>query len=788
MTHFPRPAIQDEQIGDERLFRRLADAVPQLVWIADADGDVHWYNRRWHDYTGTTFEQLQVSGWQSAHDPAGLPEVLARSRDAIASGEPFDTVLSLRGCDGRFRSFLTRVQPSKDSSGRIERWFATSTDVSEARDSEALLRESDRRLQLALSAGRGIGTWDWDVQNDRVIADERFARLYGVDVAHAAGGAPFAQFFAAIHPDDVDRVRRSVDEALRSGATFSEEYRLVLPTGDVRWVIAEGRCERAADGTPLRFPGVSFDITDRKDAEQNLLELNAELERQVIERAQERGKTWQLSPDLLGALNADGYFETSNPAWKTVLGWTEAEVASTSIFDLLHPDDVERTRAGFDLTQIGQPAIRFPNRYRCKDGSYRSISWIGIPDDGLVYCIGRDITEETERAEALRAAESALRQSQKMEAVGQLTGGLAHDFNNLLAGISGSLEVIGMRVNDGRIDAVDRYLRAAQDAVKRAAALTHRLLAFSRRQTLDPKPTDVNRLIVGMEELVRRTVGPSVEVHVVAADDLWPALVDPNQLENALLNLCINARDAMPEGGRLTIETTNHVLDERAAEERDLPPGEYLSLCVIDTGVGMSDEIIAKAFEPFFTTKPLGEGTGLGLSMVYGFARQSGGHVRIESEVGHGTTLCVYLPRHAQDAEHDARFATRARPGREGDGEVVLVIDDEPTIRMVVAEVLAEAGYATIEALDGPSAMRVLQSVPRIDLLVTDVGLPGGMNGRQVADAARVARPDLKVLFITGYAETAAVGKSRLEPGMTVITKPFAIDELARKVKELMRA
>src|SRR4030095_1799904 len=298
--------------------------------------------------------------------------------------------------------------------------------------------------------------------------------------------------------------------------------------GSVCWVVIEGRCQLDGNGKALRFPGVSFDMTERKLAQARLQDLNAELERKVIERAQVRGRTWQVSPDLLGALNSEGYFETSNPAWKTVLGWTEQEVASMSIFELLHPDDVERTRAGFDLTQQGQPAIRFPNRYRCKDGSYRWISWVGVPEEGLVYCSGRDITQEREQAEALERAEDALRQSQKMEAVGQLTGGLAHDFNNLLAGISGSLQLIKVRTAQGRMESVERYVAAAQGAVKRAAALTHRLLAFSRRQTLDPRPTNINRLIGGIEELIRRTVGPGVHLEVVGAGGLWSTLVDPN--------------------------------------------------------------------------------------------------------------------------------------------------------------------------------------------------------------------------------------------------------------------
>ena len=383
--------------------------------------------------------------------------------------------------------------------------------------------------------------------------------------------------------------------------------------------------------------------------------------------------------------------------------------------------------------------------------------------------------------------EEALRQAQKMEAIGQLTGGLAHDFNNLLTGILGSLELLQIRSAQGHSgSALERYIAAARGAAKRAAALTHRLLAFARRQALDPTPTNVNRLIDEMEDLLRRTLESSVQLEIVGASGLWAALVDANQLENALLNLCINARDAMPNGGRLTVETANRWLDERAARERDLPQGQYLSICVTDTGTGMPKNVVERAFDPFFTTKPLGAGTGLGLSMVYGFARQSGGQVRIYSEIGQGTTVCIYLPRYT--GEVTAEFVPEASSdiAISEHGESILVVDDEPTIRMLVTEVLGELGYRAIEATDGASAMKVLQSDRRIDLLVTDVGLPGGMNGRQVADAARETRPGLKVLFITGYAENSVIGNGTMGQGMEVLTKPFAMEVLARRIGSLM--
>ena len=384
------------------------------------------------------------------------------------------------------------------------------------------------------------------------------------------------------------------------------------------------------------------------------------------------------------------------------------------------------------------------------------------------------------------SAEDALRQAQKMEAVGQLTGGLAHDFNNLLAGISGSLELLGRRLAQGQFQDMQKYIVAGRQAVSRAASLTHRLLAFSRRQTLDPKPTDVNQLVADMEDLIRRTVGPSITVEFVSADGLWPTLVDPNQLENALLNLCINARDAMPDGGSIIIETFNNCSDDHASAESGLAPGQFVTLSVADTGVGMSPEVVARAFDPFFTTKPTGEGTGLGLSMIYGFARQSGGQVSIESEPGRGTAVRIVLPRYAGPAELSPAGSAADAVPLASDGESVLVVDDDLTVRMVVTDVLQELGYCALEAGDGSSAFDILRSAARVDLLVTDVGLPGGTNGRQLADAGRVLRPGMKVLFITGYAETAAVGNAQLDPGMRVLTKPFAVDRLATVIRSLI--
>lgn len=399
-------------------------------------------------------------------------------------------------------------------------------------------------------------------------------------------------------------------------------------------------------------------------------------------------------------------------------------------------------------------------------------------------------TLEQRVAEAIaerELAEEALRQSQKMEAVGQLTGGIAHDFNNLLAGIMGSLDLMQTRITQGRTGDLARYVGAAMGSAQRAAALTHRPLAFSRRQPLDPKPVEANKLVAEMEDLLRRTLGPAISLEMVLAGGLWRTFCDPVQLESALLNLCFNARDAMPDGGRLTIETANaHLDDAYAAAERDITPGQYAAICVTDTGVGMSREVMARVFEPFFTTNPLGQGTGLGLSMVYGFAKQSEGHVRIYSEEGKGTTAKLYLPRYrGTDSNEDETQAQVTEAPQAEAGETVLVVEDEPVVRDLIVEVLGELGYQALEAGDGSSGLKLLQSRRRIDLLITDVGLPG-INGRQLADQARERRPDLKVLFITGYAENATLAHGFLETGMAMLTKPFAVDSLMRKIRQLI--
>ncbi|WP_440785136.1 response regulator [Pseudomonas syringae] len=522
----------------------------------------------------------------------------------------------------------------------------------------------------------------------------------------------------------------------------------------------------------------------------DLIDKLVSLERQqtatLEQRTLELDTFWELSPDPLAILDFNGMFMRVNPAWTAILGRTQQELLGSSIMTLLHPDDVGNTQNALRHA-VDHVLPLFENRYQHVDGTYHWFGWTAAPGNGIIFALGKHLNHEKQRIEALRVAEETLVQSQKMEAVGQLTGGLAHDFNNLLMGITGNMELLLSRIRQERFTELERYINAALEGSRRAASLTHRLLAFSRRQTLAPKATDIDHLVAGMDELIRRTVGPAIDMQVVASPGLWSTLVDPHQLENSLLNLCLNAKDAMPHGGRLLIQTANRSLNAAAAALFGLPAGRYVELSVSDTGTGMDKEVIGRAFDPFFTTKPTGMGTGLGLSMIYGFARQSGGGVNIASSVGEGSKICILLPMHEGDAEALALDSSVLQVPAQGTGdETILVVDDEPAVRLLITELLEDLGYVVLQAEKGSDALVILQSKAAIDLLITDVGLPGGMNGRQVADAAREVRPDLKILFVTGYAENAVLAHDTLEPGMHVLPKPFAIAELIGRVTELL--
>ena len=537
------------------------------------------------------------------------------------------------------------------------------------------------------------------------------------------------------------------------------------------------------DGTLIGFAKITRDMTEQREAQLAAMETERRF-RLLVE---------SVTDYAICMLSPEGRVTNWNAGAERIKGYAASEIIGQHFSRFYTDEDIAAGKPEMALATAQRDGHYEAEGWRRrKDGSRYWASAVvdAIYDEGKLIGfakITRDLTERQDAQHRLDHSRELLFQAQKMEAVGQLTGGLAHDFNNLLTGISGSLELMKKRMAQGRIADLERFMTAAQDAASRAAALTHRLLAFARRQTLDPKLISPNLLIANLHDLLQRTVGPTIELETVCAADLGSALCDPHQLDNAILNLCINARDAMPNGGRITIETTSATVNDGDARARDMDPGQYIVIGVTDTGSGIPPDIVAHVFEPFFTTKPTGQGTGLGLSMIYGFAKQSGGQVLIDSHVGVGTTVRIYLPQHSGKADAEVRQDRMAEAPQAGYDETILIVDDEPTVRTVIAEVLGELGYAAIEVSDGASGLKVLQSDVRIDLLITDVGLPGGLNGRQMADAARLSRPKLPVLFITGYTESVAIGRGTLEPDMHLLGKPFAMEALAGRIKSIIR-
>ena len=634
------------------------------------------------------------------------------------------------------------------------------------------------------------------------LYNDHYARIMH-DKHPAALGRPFADVWADVWSD----ISPLVDKALGGDASFFENLPLVTNRkgyDEQAWFTFSYSPLRDDSGAIAGMFCSTYESTER-----------VQTERALRDERERMGQMFAQAPTFMAMLRgAEHRFELTNPGYdklighRDVLGRTVAETLPDAVeqgfLDLL--DGVFTSGVAFTATGMlyavqTEPGGPINDRY--VDFVYQPIrdatgAVVGVFVEGAdvtdrkrlerdLQSLNADLEQRVrDRTQELIEAQEALRQAQKMEAVGQLTGGIAHDFNNLLQGITGSLEIVQRRVAQGRIDELDRFITGATTAANRAASLTHRLLAFSRRQPLDPRPVQANALIASLEDLLRRTTGEQIAFETVLAEGLWTTLCDPNQLENSLLNLVINARDAMPDGGVLTIETRNALLDDHfAASQRDVRPGQYVCICVSDTGTGMSADTIAKAFEPFFTTKPIGQGTGLGLSMIYGFARQSEGYARIYSEVGHGTTIKLYLPRHYGEAEQGEALPGLTQDHATNAGEIVLVVEDDAVVRALIVEVLGELGYQAVEAHDGPAGLDCLRTMERIDLLVTDIGLPG-LNGRQVADAGRMMRPGLRVLFMTGYAENAALASGFLEPGMSMITKPFAMEALATQIRTII--
>ncbi|QAX85485.1 hybrid sensor histidine kinase/response regulator [Pseudomonas sp. DTU12.3] len=806
-----------EELESEVTRLRLAvKATCDAVWDWDLKtSQVIWNDSLQQAYGYASAAIEPTCDWRFAQIHAqDRARVETSIRAAIdGSGTTWSAEYRFRCEDGSYAEVLDRGHLIRNADGQAERMIGAMLDLTRSRSAETALRRSEERFSTILQtieAAFAIVKVKFDA-DDRPIdycfveANPAFERQAGVNL-RGKWVTEFAPNLESFWFETYGHVAKTGEPA-----NF-ENYANTFE----RWF--DVRAVRVGDPAERQIAIFFSDVTERRDAQERL-RVSEAVARENIERVQlalAAGAIigtwhWHLPTDRFSVDEAFARVFNLDPALGRD-GLSLEQVAMT-----VHPEDREGLTAAInEVIARGGP---YSHQYRVRgaDGQY---TWIEA--NGRVECAEdgtplrfpgvlidvedrRNVEAERDRVTAalkalndtleqrvsartadLMQAEEKLRQSQKMEAVGQLTGGLAHDFNNLLAGICAALELMEKRTAQGRFNDLDKYMLIAQDAAKRATALTHRLLAFSRRQTLDPRPTEVNALIAGMTELIQRTVGPGIRLKTVAAADLWPALVDASQLENALLNLCINARDAMPEGGSITVETANRAVEGELAHALDMPEGQYLCLSVTDTGTGMSAEVIAKAFDPFFTTKPLGQGTGLGLSMIYGFTKQSGGQVRVQSTVGHGTTMLIYLPRYCGEAQHNHDDAQSTTSPHAKAGETILIVDDEPTVRLLLKDVLSDLGYHVLEASDSVEGLEALRSSAHIDLLITDVGLPGGMNGRQMADAGRQIRPKLKTLFITGYAESSVLGSGQLGPRMQVLTKPFAVDTLVSRVSGLL--
>jgi PAS domain S-box-containing protein len=767
----------------EERYRLAARATNDAIWDwRMRDGHVIW-NEALQNLFGHDRRESSAAWWIEHIHPDDRARVDASIHRVIdGGGEAWSEEYRFLRADGSYADVFDRGTVLRDEAGQPARMIGAMLDLSQRKATEARLRESEARYRTlfeAIEVGFCIVDLKFDAGGRAVDyrltemnpAFEKQTGLYGAAgkwVSEAAPGLERHWF----------EVYGQV--ALTGQPTRFENF--AEPFG--RWydvyAFPAGKREE-------RRVGILFnDITERKAAEARLRELNESLERRVAEATAERDEIWRTSLDLMLVADFDTTIRAVNPAWTQVLGWSEDELIGRSFMDLIHPEELAASRAeAAQLADEKQATQQFLNRYQRKDGGWAWLSWAVSSAGGRFYGVARDVTAEREQAEALAQAEEALRQSQKMEAVGQLTGGIAHDFNNMLAVTIGSLDLLSRRITDSD-PRVKRYIDAAGDGARRAAQLTQRLLAFSRQQPLRPEPVEVNKLVLNMSELLRHSLGGDIRLETVLAGGLWRTHADRNQLESAILNLAVNARDAMSEGGRLTVETANCHLDERyAAGHLGLPAGQYVMIAVSDTGSGMPPDVVAKAFDPFFTTKETGKGTGLGLSQVYGFVKQSGGHVKIYSEPGQGTTVKIYLPR-LLGAVRDPEEAEAPGLVPTGDSqELILVVEDEPAVRRFSVDALVELGYRVVEADGATAALRLLDAHPEIALLFTDVVMPD-VNGRKLAEEAQRRRLELKVLFTTGYTRNAVVHNGVLDAGVELIGKPFTVEELAAKMRAVL--
>lgn len=658
-------------------------------------------------------------------------------------------------------------QPVRAADGAVTGVFVEGYDVTERVRAEAALSASEARLKLAQQAA-GIGVWDWDLVTGAISWSPEMYDILGLDPAKHAG-TPYDTWLGILHPDDRDLADRTAREAAAKGEAFSIDFRIKhQQTGEQRWVRSRATAVLDDQGRPARLVGVNVDVTGERRREEGLRELAGDLQTAVEASERERNRIYDLSNDLFAVVGFDGFLKTINPAWERLLGYSRAELLAKPLAAVIHPDDLAAAGQVIAALQTRDPLQRFENRLITADNNTIWVAWAAVPEGDRFYAVGRDVSREREQDEALR-------QSRKMEAMGQLTGGVAHDFNNLLTPIVGALDMLQRRGVGGERE--QRLIAGAVQSADRAKTLVQRLLAFARRQPLQPVAVDLGLLVAGMGELVASTTGPQIKVVVDAARDLPPAKADPNQLEMAVLNLAVNARDAMPDGGTLRISVRAAKIGRQ--HRSNLKPGPYLHLSVADSGTGMDEVTLSRAIEPFFSTKGIGKGTGLGLSMVHGLATQLGGALTIHSTPGVGTNVELWLPQ--GDAQTGTPLALERAPALAARRGTVLLVDDEDLVRLSTAEMLIELGHEVVEAGSAEEALRLLNGGLFPDLVVTDHLMPG-MSGTELARRIQAERPNVKVLIVSGYAE--AVG---IAPDLPRLTKPFRNLELAASLDSLGR-
>lgn len=751
----------DRKLAEEEI-RRLASRLDMT--LNSIDEAFYTVDRSWH----ITYLNDQAEAM------TGLPRVELLGRELW---EAFPASIGTRPYTEYHRAMAERRPVRFDYfSALLNLWLDVSAypmdeglaihlrDISERRVAMEELRRSEARFRAVARATSAV-VWEMDLTTGRIWWNSDSGMVFGYPVEEL--GPDLETWRSRIHPADRARVAASSRAAIAERQPFwREQYRFVHRDGSIIDVEDRGYLILEGDGLPTRFVGGLADVTDTARIQARLRQQAA-----LLEEAQ----------DAIFVLDMDGRVEFWNRGAERLYGLGAAQVLTTSVGEILGGEGPKVGQAIAILRSEGQ----WQGSMAHIDASGRPLAveakWTLVRDERgeprSILAIHTDVT-------ARRALEEQLRQSQRLETVGQLTGGIAHDFNNLLTVILGNAEL--MLDELGTNPRLARLAITTRIAAQRGAELTGRLLAFARRQPLDPKPVDIDRLLAGMDELLRPALGGDVEIALVRTAELWPAMIDAHQLENAVLNLCVNARDAMSGGGRLTIETANVRLGpDYAGEQAELAPGDYVLVAVSDTGGGMSAEVAAKAFDPFFTTKEAGKGTGLGLSMVYGFIKQSGGHVKIYSEVGAGTTVKLYLPRATSEPSVPVPGLDEAQPAT--GSETILVVEDDGLVRHHVTDLLAGLGYRVLTADSGETALEVLRGGEEVDLMFTDVVMPGGMNGRELAERARALRPDLPILFTSGYARNAIVHHGRLDPGVHLLVKPYRRQELAAKVRQVLQ-